>query len=337
MNDSAKGKAGRRRPQEDAASEKAGAENKAMRLRLRAAWMYYIEQMTQNEVADALGIGRVTVVRLLAEARARSEVRIAIEGDLVDIVALERSLERRFGLDKAIVAPVSGPGSDPTPAISAATGAFLYEAVKPQMTVGVGWGRTLLGSLPFIASKTVKDLTIVSLLGGISAARRFNPSEFAWQFSQIFQGDAYLIPAPAIVDAPETKRTLVEHCGLQEIFDMAAALDLAVLSVGGITSGTTSYRVGFLTEEERLSLKRQGAVGDVLFHFFDRDGRLVDHPLNLRSMSVAVESLRRAKLRVITSGGPEKVEALIGAMRLIEPNVLVTDEVTARALIDAAS
>ena len=50
------------------------AESKADRLRIRAAWMYFIEQMTQNEIADVLGVGRVTVVRMLAEARARNEV-----------------------------------------------------------------------------------------------------------------------------------------------------------------------------------------------------------------------------------------------------------------------
>ena len=40
------------------------------RLRQRAAWMYFVEEMTQSAIADALGVGRVTVVRMLAEAKA---------------------------------------------------------------------------------------------------------------------------------------------------------------------------------------------------------------------------------------------------------------------------
>ena len=58
----------RSRPQ-DAAVRGSG---QADRLRIRAAWMYYMEQLTQNEIAERLGIGRVTVVRLLADARARN-------------------------------------------------------------------------------------------------------------------------------------------------------------------------------------------------------------------------------------------------------------------------
>ena len=38
------------------------------RNRMRIAWMYYVEGLTQSEIADRLGIGRVTVVRNINEA-----------------------------------------------------------------------------------------------------------------------------------------------------------------------------------------------------------------------------------------------------------------------------
>ena len=44
------------------------------RNRIRIAWMYYVEGLTQNEIADQLGIGRVTVVRNINEALKRREV-----------------------------------------------------------------------------------------------------------------------------------------------------------------------------------------------------------------------------------------------------------------------
>lgn len=45
-------------------SEGVAAENRTSRLRTRAAWMYYVEQMTQNDIAEALGVGRVTISTL---------------------------------------------------------------------------------------------------------------------------------------------------------------------------------------------------------------------------------------------------------------------------------
>ncbi|MBN9234083.1 MAG: sugar-binding transcriptional regulator [Mesorhizobium sp.] len=296
--------------------------------------MYFIEQMTQNEIADVLGVGRVTVVRMLAEARARNEVKIAIESDLSEIVRLERSLEKVFGLEQALVAPLSSPDADPIPGIAAKTGAYLSEAMRSGMRVGVGWGRTLFSTLPFIGAKSLSDFKVISLLGGVGVARRYNPAEFAWRFAQVFQGDGYLIPAPAVVDSVETKVALVERCGLQEIFEMADALDAVLLSIGGIASATTFYRGGFLKEADREALVARGAVGDLLFHFFNRNGDLVDDPVNDRVMSVEVDRLRRAPLRILTSGGQEKIEALLGAMHLVQPTVLITDEESARRMLE---
>jgi DNA-binding transcriptional regulator LsrR (DeoR family) len=306
------------------------------RMRLRAAWMYFVEQMTQNDIADVLGVGRVTVVRMLAEARSRNEVKIAIEGELSETVQLERQLETAFGLVEAVVAPISDPSADPIPTISAATGAFLSEAMKPGMTVGVGWGRTLFASLSTIGSRTLSDFRVISLLGGVSQVRRFNPAEFAWRFAQAFQGEGYLIPAPAVVDSAATREALIKRCGIQEIFDMADALDAVVVSVGGIDSATTFYRGGFLSEEQRQDLVSRGAVGDLLFHFYDRDGELIEHPINDRVMSVDVDRIRRAPLRILASGGADKADAMLGAMRLVQPTVLITDEQSARALLKAA-
>lgn len=331
-----------RQPHRNAGTADAGgqagaqiAESRTDRLRIRAAWMYFIEQMTQNEIADVLGVGRVTVVRMLADARSRNEVKIAIESELAGIVGLERALERTFGLQQAFVAPLSGPDADPIPAIAARTGSFLSETMRSGMRVGVGWGRTLFSSLPFISARSLNDFQVISLLGGVGVARRINPAEFAWRFAQAFQGDGYLIPTPAVVDSIETKIALVERCGLQEIFSMADTLDAVLLSVGGIASATTFYRGGFLKEAEREALVERGAVGDLLFHFFDRHGKLVDHPINSLVMSVDVNRLRRAPIRILTSGGREKTEALLGAMHLVAPTVLITDEQSAREMLRA--
>jgi DNA-binding transcriptional regulator LsrR (DeoR family) len=206
--------------------------------------------------------------------------------------------------------------------------------MRPGMRVGVGWGRTLFSALSFINPKTLPDFKVISLLGGVGVARQINPAEFAWRFAQAFQGEGYLIPAPAVVDSVETKTALVERCGLQELFRMTEDLDAVLLSIGGIASATTFYRGGFLKDAEREALVARGAVGDVLFHFFDRNGELVDHPINSLVMSVDVDRLRKAPIRILTSGGPEKTEALVGAMKLLAPTVLITDEESAKRMLD---
>lgn len=309
------------------------AQSESDRLRARAVWLYHVEGITQNDIAQQLGVSRVMVVRLLADARRRNEVRVTVSVPLAELTELERRIERSFGVGRVIVAPFADPSGDPVRVIAAAAGNFISGLMKPGLTVGVGWGRTLYNSLPFIGGETLEDFRVISLLGGIAAARRFNPAEFAWQFAELFQGEGFLIPAPAVVDSPETKHALLERCGLAAIFEMASNLDVALLSVGGISTLTTSYRTGYITEAERRSLIEAGAVGDVLYNFIGEDGTPVTHEVNQRVISADLEVLRRCPERVLISGGREKRLAIKAAMKTLSPTTLITDEQTAQALL----
>jgi len=246
------------------------ASKRLVQLRHRAAWMYYAEEMTQNAIADALGVGRVTVVRLLAEARALNEVKVSLRREFEVLAELEAALQRRFSLERAIVAPISTPQADTSQAIGAATGGLISEIVKTDMMLGVGWGRTLLRSLPFIDEADVPGLTIISLLGGISAVKQYNPTEFAWRFSRLFNSDCYLIAAPALVDCKETKQALIERCGIGPVLELAHKLDAVLLSVGSMSANSTARLFDVFTEEDRKNLMSFGAVGDVLFNFLIR-------------------------------------------------------------------
>ncbi|MBE9604305.1 sugar-binding transcriptional regulator [Acetobacteraceae bacterium H6797] len=300
--------------------------------------MYYVEDMTQTAIAEALGIGRVTVVRMLADARELGEVKISLSREIAQLRHSEIALEQRFGLREAVVAPmVSRADADPLAVIGAATGEYLSGFMAPDMKIGVGWGRTLLHSLNFIDDKPLANLSIVSLLGGVSAVRKFNPAEFAWQFARLLNASCYLISAPALVDSVETKRALIERCGIGPAFHMADSLDAALISVGSMGTEANSSLFGHFSDADRQSLLAAGAVGNVLYNFYDASGRLVDHPLNQRVMSAPIEALRRTPHRILASGGPEKIEALLGALSLLRPTVLITDEVTAATLLEQSA
>ncbi|MEY4698209.1 MAG: hypothetical protein RIT14_2637 [Pseudomonadota bacterium] len=306
---------------------------RSSRLRLRVAWMYYAEDMTQGAIAEKLGIGRVTVTRLLADARAMHEVSISLSREIAEMPRLELALEGRFGLREAIVAPVSSAQADPTVAIGAATGDFLGGFMRADTRIGVGWGRTLHSSLDFVEGGQAD--TVVSLLGGISAVEHYNPAEFAWAFARLFKARCYLVAAPAIVDDADTKRRLIDHCGIGESFAMTEAVDAVLLSVGGLPETGADHATAPFPPPIRDELSRAGAVGNLLYNFFDARGRIVEHPLNARVMSAPIHTLCRAPERILASGGADKIAALRGAIALIRPTVLITDEITAASLLEA--
>ncbi len=304
------------------------------RNRMRIAWMYYVEGLTQNEIAEKLGIGRVTVVRNINEAIRQREVKIWIEGEVAECIELEKALIEVFGFSDAVVVPQPTDPSKVSKSIGVAAGMYTTDQLTDDFVLGVGWGATLYESLATLSPRNLSGVEVVSLLGGVVEARRFNPAEFAWQFANTVGADCYLLTAPAVVDSAATKDALVNRCGLSTVFAHAEKMNMALLSVGTMSAQSTSFKFGFLSEEDRASLQKKGAVGDLLFNFFDAYGKPVDHPINTRVMSMPVDRLRTVPKRVIASGGIDKVDCLMGAIKLVDCNVLITDETTARALIE---
>ncbi len=302
------------------------------RLRQRAAWMYFVEEMTQSAIAQALGVGRVTVVRMLAEAKALGEVRIALSRGQAELGGLEAGLCRTYGLEEAIVAPLSLPSADPTPPIGAALGEYVSSLLRNDMKIGLGWGRTLNRSLEHLRERSLHGLSVVSLVGGVTHFARDNPAEFPSAFARAFNADCYLIPAPALVDSPATKAALIERCGLRSVYAFADALDAVVVSVGSLGDAATIARFELIGEADRRLMRDSGGVGELLCNVFDRDGQVIDHPLNQRVMSVPLDAVRAAPQRVLAAGGAHKLCAIQGALKLLRPTTLVTDEATARTL-----
>ncbi|WP_337267305.1 sugar-binding transcriptional regulator [Oryzifoliimicrobium ureilyticus] len=308
----------------------------AASLRLRAAWLYYNQGLTQKDVAEQLGISRTTVIRLLDEAMKRSEVQIWIN-DSVDVcVELAVKLERAFGLDEAIVvpAPVSGHAEALAKSVGLALGQFLSEAIPDDYTIGVGWGRTMTASLASFRPPRRNNCKVVSLLGGIVAVHQTNPIDYSWRLASQLGAECYMFLAPLLVDSVATKQNLIEKCGLDAIYRLAEKLDLAIVSCGDIGPHSTSLSEGWISKEELKQLINAGCVCDTMFNFLDEQGNNVDHSINSRVMAVDLDTLRQAKHIVLASGGAHRAIAIRATIRRIGCNTLITDESAAHALLE---
>lgn len=311
------------------------AYSEAASLRLRAAWLYYNQGLTQKDVAEKLGISRSTVIRLLDEAMKRSEVQIWISEGVDTCVELATRLEKAYGLDEAVVVPAPRDNSATAmaSAVGLALGQFLSEVVQNDMTIGVGWGRTMTASLSSFRPPRRENCKVVSLLGGIVAVHQTNPIDYTWRFAGQLGAECYMFLAPLLVDSVTTKRALIEKCGLDTIYDLAENLDLAVVSCGDIGPHSTSLSEGFISKQELDRLIAAGCVCDTMFNFLDENGRSVDQKLNERVMSVDLDTLKKAKHIVLSSGGAHRAVAIRATIRRIGCNTLITDETAARELL----
>jgi DNA-binding transcriptional regulator LsrR (DeoR family) len=302
-------------------------------VRARVAWLYFMEGMTQDAVAQNLGLTRARVLRMLQTAREDGTVQIRVTAQLSQCVEMERRLEKRYKLERAVVIPTPQDDAKVGALVGAATGALLDGDFADGMTVGLGWGRTLSASLTHISPRTFSRMTVVSLLGGLTRAAQINPSEFAWRFADRLGAECYMLAAPVFAPDRHSHEALLKHSRISEVFARAQKLDLAIVSVGDLSPNSTMSNYDLLEREELTALMKAGAVGDVLCRFIDGYGNVLSHPINDLVISADPKMLHSARRIVLASGGWEKAPAVRSALLLLEPEVLVTDYAVAETLL----
>jgi DNA-binding transcriptional regulator LsrR (DeoR family) len=300
-------------------------------LQVRIAWHYYVEGLTQKEIAEKLDVNRVRVNRLLSASRANGLVQVQIHGRLSGCVALEQRLIEGFGLREAIVVPS---GDDPDliqESIGFATGNWISDNIAQIKSIGIGWGRTLRLSLRSIRGSSMPDLSVVSLLGSLTRGDGTNTFEIAYRFADIFDAQRHYLAAPVFASSSTLRDSILAEDELRMVIDRARNVDTALLSVGDLSLKSLMVRLTPVKDHIR-DLQQAGAVGDILGHFLDREGAVVDHPINQRVIGLEFADLSRINRVVLASGGLHKLGILRAVLQRRLVHVLIIDETTARHL-----
>jgi DNA-binding transcriptional regulator LsrR (DeoR family) len=299
---------------------------------VKTAWLYYVEGMTQEQIAERLGVNRVKVMRTLAACTADGVVVTSINAQTARQVELERALETRWGLDAAVVVPTPSGEEHLEKSIGHAVALYLGEEMQDGMTLAIGGGATLHASLGFMARRALKDASVVALVGSLPHSQWINPSIVAAKVADIFGVDSYQITAPVVVNDPALRDLLWKQPELTDVRNRAAAADIALLTVGEMSPTATVFRYGIVPQDAMRDLERKGAVANMLCYFIDADGGLVDHEVNDRVMAIDLDVVSAVPNVVLAAGGRQKVAPIRAALKAVEANVLITDSETAMAL-----
>jgi DNA-binding transcriptional regulator LsrR (DeoR family) len=139
---------------------------------------------------------------------------------------------------------------------------------------------------------------------------------------------------PFIVDKPETVESLLSVQGVCETMEMAKECDLGLFGVGSLELDySTFFNAGYLVLDEMKGLTVHGAVGNVCGLFFDINGESTARDFQSRSMTISKRDLQTIPTRIGIAGGTGKIKAILGAIRGGYINILVTDDITAAAII----
>ena len=303
-------------------------------LGLRAAWLHYIGGLTQAAVAKHLGLPSVKTHRLIARAVAEGAVKVTIDGDIVACVELESKLSARFGLHLCRVTPDLVEEGLPLRALGIAGAEYLRNllSTNPDITIGIGHGRTLSAAIHQLSNLDSSHARFVSLLGCLTRNYALNPHDVMHRIAEKTGAQAYMMPVPFFANTVEDREVLLAQRGVSEVFSMAADSKVKLVGIGTLEPAAQLVEAGLITVQEINDISAAGAVGEMLGYFFDARGQRITNSLTARTIAIPLDTRRRENI-VALVGGQSKIAAIQAVLASGFLSGLITDEQTAQMLL----
>ncbi len=298
--------------------------------------LYYVEGLTQTEIAQRLNFSTAKVNRLLLQAREQGYVNITIRTPFQQLFDLEDRLKAVFGLQDVIVIPaVAESGSSPLNALGAAAAEFLLAHLRDGDVLGIGGGSAVHALYQAITPARSYKVEVVPLIGAVQGEISTDSNYLAAHLAERLGGKAYQLHAPVIVDSREYCETLKSMGPVKEILDIARRANIALVGVGTVDAEVSRFvQFTALSAQDMKHIARDcGGVGDINAFVFDIEGRACAQEYADRVLGLTLPELKSIPYRIGVAATETKALPLYGALRGGYLHALVTDEAAARGVL----
>lgn len=292
------------------------------------AQLYYEQDRSQSEIAADLKVSRPTISRMLAHAREIGMVQIRVHRPHVGgSEELGERLREALALDAVYLAS----GLQATP-----SGPGMQTAVlKALADMNLGEGDSLVissGKAVYAASRMelprLEGVALAPAVGGVAEPEPWHQTNEIVRTIALKTGSTYTPIFAGAIPSPLMHEALQDDEAFSEVRHAWGRAKGALLGVGSPTTGRTS--IASAMPQDSL----QDSAGDICLHFFDAQGHELEFPGSDRTVRIPRNLLAGIPYSTAIAVGPEKVGSIIISSSLQMYRRLVTDEATARMILE---
>ena len=315
------------------------SEDQRYYLKLKALSSLYEEGLSKTNIAKNLKISRVTLDKLLEEAKSEGMIKyeiVDVRGQM-RIIQTEKEMRERFGLhDIRLVDTGQADEASAVNRIAQEGAAYVSQILKSNMRIGLTWGRTLSSMINELnPNPQILGLTVYTLVGGASTSSNFQPNLLAQRFINKYDGQAIVMTAPFMFQREELCAEVKKEPSIAQILRASRDVDLTLVGIGEEPEEGAERLSDYPFDKEMIAqLVKASAVGDICGNFFDINGKLCDTPLRNRIVSIDINELLSHRLVVGMGGGKKKIRSILGALHGGYLDVLITDLNTALHVLE---
>ena len=308
---------------------------KSFELLVELAKHYYLDSMSQSEIADLYKISRPTVANMLRECREKGIVEIRIHDRSPYYSETGIILKNKFGLKTVCVVTHEEEYALTLYKTCLETAGFLSSLLKNGMKIGISWGTALYHTIRQLPKLSLMDCEVFQLMGGLGAAALYyDGAELARILADRINAVFFPVLSPVLVQSQELRDALLKEPGIRETLEKTRSLDLALVGLSSdLPEDSALVKAGFLSPEEARRIYDEGSCGHLCGYHYDTEGKFMASPINNRVVGISPEEFLQIPRRMGIASGNQKARAIHSALKGGLVTDLFTDESTALKIL----
>ncbi|MDR1129018.1 MAG: hypothetical protein LBL20_06875 [Treponema sp.] len=309
--------------------------NKSFDFLAAVARNYYIDSMSQSEIAKKYSLSRPTIANVLKECREKGIVEIRINDSSPFSSPVGQRLMGLYKVRTICVVPNETDYSLTLYQTSLQAARFLSTLLADRIRIGISWGTALYHTIRQLPRSGIVDGEVVPLMGGLGAsALYYDGSELARILADKLNGRSFPFLSPLLVKTTELKQQLLSEPGLRETVEKTKNLDMALVGLSSDQPEDSALvRAGFLSSSQARQIYNEGSCGHLCGYHYDMQGKFMDIPINKRVVGIETAGFLQIPRRIAIACGRQKSTAILAALRGGLITDLFTDELTALQML----
>lgn len=301
---------------------------------IAVAKMYYINGDSQEQIADATGMSRSNISRILRKCISDGIVEIVVHDTISENAQLAHKLKTHFQLKDVIIVPAAATPDRQSRVAGERVSLYLIKILDDGMTFGVARGRACYYTGRSLQNTRHIHVDTLQLQGAVSEfATMDEGSGLISLFASKLNGKGFVLNAPLMVKASLTKTDIMSSDMMRAICQKYTELGVALFEIERPTFYANQRTgVGPLSKADVLQLSEIGVTASVCGYYYNLNGRPCNAGIHDRVIAIEPNLLRKVPYSIGISTGQHALNATLSILRAKLLNVLVVDENLAQQL-----
>jgi DNA-binding transcriptional regulator LsrR (DeoR family) len=297
--------------------------------------MYYLDNLSQVEIARKLHLSTVKINRIIKTARQDGLVEVTLKLPFPNFHELEYRISTLSNLEDVIVTPSVGDISDASLVqLSQIAAVYFSKTVRSNDVICVGGGRTVREIVNHIHQQRIPEVKIVPAIGGVQNLTEGDVNSIAKQLAEKYGGESINFYAPAFAESEEECETFFKLTHVMKVLEQVRTARIGLFGIGSLQMDSSIIKYCSLPYQVLDGyVKQREGVGEILIYAINKFGQDCIPELSKRVVGISLEDFKKIPIRIGAAIGAIKAPAIAAAIRGKFFTTLIIDELAANEVV----